>query len=86
MCIVKYWALLSSAICHPSPPSALSSSGKDRDLVHRAVASGALDALIPMLRSPSSKEREVTAKVRSQGSAVMCRLFHEVTTGQKYDE
>ena len=40
------------------------SSGSDKDLVHRAVASGALDALIPMLRSPSSKEREVTAKVR----------------------
>ena len=45
------------------PMSLHSTPGPDKGIVHRAVASGALDALIPMLRSPSGKEREVAAKV-----------------------
>ena len=53
----------------PNQPNQPLSVGTDQGLVHRAVAAGALDAIIPMLRSPSQTEREVAAKVRIYDTA-----------------
>ena len=63
-CFIRRWGCVRPP-SSPSSPSQLSTHqpGTDKGIVHRAVASGALDALIPMLRSPSGKEREVAAKV-----------------------